>query len=233
MIQIWGASVKGYPHQKQRKNQDAWIRAKGQFGTIIAVADGLGSKPHSRQGAQAACLAAKQASIYVSRQDSYRFSSILPILRGMWNAKIQPYSPEECATTCIFAHYSKNGLGLAQLGDGLCLVQFGDSLNVLGCETQPYANLVSQYLGASGQLKWSYRFWPKVEYPATICLATDGISEALQPENYGALTQYFQNEYLYLTPHERYRRLRQELSDYLINNIDDKTLAILHIKGAL
>ena len=107
-VETYGASVRGPRNSRDsRANQDAWTRSNGAFGDLIGVCDGLGSRPSSDAGAQAACRALRRAArlwrasaCAAAGLDSTYLVRLVEIL---WLIEVASESPAECASTCMFA----------------------------------------------------------------------------------------------------------------------------------
>jgi Protein phosphatase 2C len=84
-------------------NQDACLCSKGQYGRLIVVSDGLGSRPRADHGSKNACLAARDAVRYWSANPLSPPERLAPLIQALWRARIAPHPPEDCATTCILA----------------------------------------------------------------------------------------------------------------------------------
>ena len=122
----FGASVRGPSHITEGlPNQDAWMSFHHTWGDGIVVSDGVGSKPFSNFGSDAACLAVGCAALacrikaeisQVEINRDYLFERI----QHYWLSNISPLEPRDCSATCLFAFRFGDGLiHLGMLGDGL------------------------------------------------------------------------------------------------------------------
>ena len=121
---IWnsfGASVIGPDHITAGKpNQDAWIAFHRIWGDGIVVADGLGSKPFSNFGSNAACRAVAQAVNACRGNGVMDHALVSDRIRKTWLSLIKPLDASECASTCLFAFRINDGMvHMGMLGDGL------------------------------------------------------------------------------------------------------------------
>lgn len=236
LIESFGASVQGPLHQREGKpNEDAWLRTEGQFGYLIVVCDGMGSRPHARLGARAACEAAREAVVRWSRVEKAPVSYLLHLLEVLWRLRIYPYQPDKSCSTCLIALASRTGEWIvAGLGDGLILSRTGSepAETLIGDRGEGFGNTTSA-LGASAGLK----SWRVVELPPTgkrrvVILATDGVGDDLMPERYGAFCDWLCNEVRPLKPRDRWRTLVSELHSWPTpKHLDDKSLAVLYAEG--
>lgn len=226
-----GASVRG-PSNAARKNlkQDAWDVFHRRWGTLGIVCDGLGSKPKSRLGALAACLAVKDMVNQVDQMNSLaNLESHLNSIEQNWLDRIHPHTPNDCMTTCLFSLYTEEGWFGAQLGDGFLGALLTDG-NIVTCA--PDAELtfnLTHGLGDFSQVKTWRIFGP---LPAndvhSFILATDGVSDDILLENYPMLLEELVKEYQPLIQMKRYQLLRRELWDWPTpHHLDDKTLLAL------
>lgn len=237
LIESYGASVCGPLHQRERRpNEDAWLRARGGFGSLIVVCDGMGSRPYARHGAKVACAAVREAVVRWSRVEHAPVSYLLHLIEVLWRLNIHPRQPDQSCTTCLFALARQTGEWVvAGLGDGLVLSR---------TDSEPVSTLISDRgegfgnttnaLGASAGLK----SWKVVELKPTsknrvVILATDGVGDDLMPEKYDAFCDWLCNEVRPLPPQIRWRTLVSELQDWPTpNHLDDKSLAVLYAEEA-
>lgn len=237
LVESFGASVRGPFHQREgRPNEDAWLRVAGHFGSLIVVCDGMGSRPHARLGAKAACEAAREAVIRWSRVENAPVSYLLHLLEVLWRLRIHPHQADKSCTTCLVALARRTGEWiLAGLGDGLILSRTGGEpvASLAGDRGEGFGNTTSA-LGASAGLK----SWKVVELPATnksrvVILATDGVGDDLIPEKYDAFCDWLCNEVRPLEAQVRWRTLMSELHSWPTpKHLDDKSLAVLYAKEA-
>ncbi|MFC1997827.1 PP2C family serine/threonine-protein phosphatase, partial [Chloroflexota bacterium] len=227
----FGVTVNG-PFHRQNKdtNQDAWLGRCRAEHTFITVADGLGSKTHSAIGAKMACLAVSDATRIWSDSNS-SLSDIFRLIKILWEIKIAPHSPRDCATTCLFAlvRYGKDVI-IAGLGDGLGVIRHpnGNMNYVISRETE-FSNLTTG-LGLDHKIEdWNVRRFNELPFGSAIMLATDGIADDLLPERVPDFIKFLIDEFGHKPPKDRYFALRKILFDWPTpNHQDDKTLAIMH-----
>lgn len=225
----FGASVRGPAHVHNGvPNQDAWRGGHFREGTLIAVCDGLGSRPHSRRGAQEACRAVAVAVRQWSAVPTAPIEKLLKLIHATWSLRVHPYAEEDCATTCLFAVAGSNGrLHVAQLGDGLSLVMDGSVLRTITRTADDFANETNG-LGIARRLsEWeTFECDPSTE--AAVLLATDGISDDLDGTRLGEFVHFVRSTYCPLAPAARWRRLAHDLRNWPTPyHSDDKTLAFL------
>lgn len=179
--EIGYASVRGTLHFKDGSpNQDAYSVKRYQFGTVLVIADGLGSKPHADIGAKAAGKAVNRAIQIWNTYENKDIRLLLPLLVSLWSMEIFPYAQKECSTTCLFAFVAKDGtLYLGQLGDGAIYLSLDGEVQILQEKEDKFSNMTLCLGGFSGYADWSLR---QIDYTGKeLCIAmmTDGVAETL------------------------------------------------------
>ena len=232
---MYGASVRGPRSLREgRANQDAWTRAGGTFGHLIAVCDGMGSRAASDFGARAACGALRRAAHLwpegtsrAGRADPTLFIRLVEIL---WRLALTPRAPTECASTCLFALREPDGhLLLAGLGDGLAIVRKADGgMATFGGRRPDAFGNETLALGTPHRID---DWWIATEPPGrgrTVVLATDGVADDLASERLDVFTDWLANDIGQLAPPARWRRLCRDLRAWPVpHHLDDKTIAVL------
>lgn len=231
VVQTFGASVRGPLHRHEGlPNEDAWLRAHGHFGALIVVCDGLGSKPHARAGARAACAATKEAVTRWSRSRGAPLPYLSYLIEVLWRLRLHPLPPASAATTCLLALRTQEGrLVIGGVGDGLALVHTSDETAVvIGDRGDSFGN-ETEGLGASaGPRAWTLREFPPTEGNRLAVLATDGIADDLRPERLAEFCDWLMTSFAPLEPIQRYHRLASELRAWPTpGHVDDKTIAAI------
>jgi serine/threonine protein phosphatase PrpC len=225
--QYFGASVTGPLHLKQQQpNEDAWMGARGSFGTLIVVCDGLGSKPQARHGSQMACLAVQDAVTQTTQSEA-----LTELLEQNWQQRILPYTPRDCATTCLFALLQPNNqLVIGSIGDGLGVIKIAQQVAkpVLGQRDTQFANETIA-LGCSQSLEdWSIQTIDVTNKNVIAMLVTDGISDDLRIDKLDEFLMWLMAEFAPLPPSVCQQALETELHNWPTpHHLDDKTLAVL------
>jgi serine/threonine protein phosphatase PrpC len=227
---LLGASVPGQRHlQEGRPNEDALLMRAGHFGTLMAVADGLGSKPRAQEGSRAAVKAALEAVKAWGKSPQAGVTELLVLIEAYWRLLIAPSPVSECATTLLLAYLSPQGvLTLCMLGDGLALIDMNG--RVIQLTARDPANFSNQTVGLGVPHKLSE--WRSQQHQMdgawTVLLATDGVSEDLDSEVLGDLPAHLVATYGATAPSRRTRRLAAELRQWrTAHHTDDKTLALM------
>lgn len=235
-MQSFGVSLRGPLHiQEQMPNQDAWLAVRSAFGSLIVVCDGLGSRPNSHVGAKSACVAVRDSSRHWAKSDHAPVTSLLRLIRSLWEVYVAPNNPEECATTCLFALALKSGrLIVAALGDGLALIRLPDGRIDQIIDRQKAFSNQTQALGTPHTLSdWSVRDYEFFPSGAATLLATDGIADDLNTDRLSEFTHWLLHEYGTMPQRVRQRQLSKALLNWPTpKHQDDKTLAVLwHVSG--
>lgn len=226
----FGASVCGPLHQREgRPNEDALLRSKGSYGSLIVVCDGMGSKPQARLGSENACIAVREAvSRWTSKKD-VPLKYLIHLIDIFWKLRIHPVEPPLAATTCHMALACPDGSWIVGgIGDGLVISRTGKCIQVSkGMRSAGFAN-ETEGMGVSGGKAWRLEMVPPTCEDRAVILATDGVSDDLRPETMHGFCDWLLDSYHPLTPVKRWRRLEKELRAWPTpGHQDDKTLAVL------
>lgn len=209
-------------------NQDAWRGSHLRNGTVIAVCDGLGSRLHSRRGAQEACRAVFSATRQWLAVPTAPIEMLLKLIHATWSLRVHPYAEEDCATTCLFAIAGNDGqLHVAQLGDGLSLVIEDNVLRTITRIADDFANETTG-LGIVKRLSEWQTLECSQSPETTVLLTTDGIADDLDSSRLCEFVHFVRSTYCPLAPATRWRRLAHDLRNWPTPyHSDDKTLAFL------
>ncbi|MDD9980581.1 MAG: protein phosphatase 2C domain-containing protein [Gammaproteobacteria bacterium] len=232
----FGASVRGPLHQREaRANEDAWLHAKGTYGVMAVVCDGLGSRPNARVGSQAACLAVKEAVLRWSQSQGAPLRYLSNLIEVLWRLRIHPLEPSSAATTCLLVLASRSGAWvLGGVGDGLVLARTGRELcTVMGSRRAGFSNETTGLGISQGSRAWTLVQLAPTREDRMVVLATDGVSDDLIPEKLDGFCDWLVSSFGDLTPSRRWRRLAAELQAWPTpGHLDDKTLAVVHEPAA-
>jgi len=233
----WGASVIGPQHAKAGlPNQDFWLARRYKGGNVIAVSDGLGSKPHSDHGSRAVCRAVCEAAKHYRKNPPADVVDLLRHIHANWLGQLPPHAVSECSATCLFAVRSHGRLTLGRLGDGMIVVHGEsprDSFVLSEDKEDSFANC-THALGS----ELRPREWETVTIEEAQCKAvliyTDGIVEGIAmdgdrgPESHLEFTRELSSQYMALSPGDIRKDLKKWLGQWSFpDNYDDKTIACL------
>ena len=230
----FGATVRGPAHVADAVlNQDAWSHATITGTRVVVISDGMGSKPHARDGAKAACSAVVDAVRQWQKHPDAPTNILLALIHLLWRARVSPRQPSDCACTCLFALGYAHGGGLAaQLGDGLLMLRTDDGLIPLSKREEgvEFSN-ETHALGITNGLA----AWSETEFGdecSAVILCTDGVSEDLLPDKLDEFESWLLNDIQPLPAVPR----RFALANALLNwptprHTDDKTIAMLYAEA--
>ncbi|GAA2395483.1 hypothetical protein Cme02nite_55740 [Catellatospora methionotrophica] len=224
----FGASVCGPAHRRTgTSNQDAWRGTRGKFGSLVVVADGMGSRPHARLGAQKVCRAAHRAVVEVATEDMPDPELLTRRLEARWREALAPLDAAQAATTVLLSLAHRSGeVLLCQLGDGLIAFTEGGRLEVF-VPADGFGNETEALGLADRRPQWHVRRLPLLSGGRQMLLATDGVSADLLPGALPGLIDHLSQDFAPLAPRTRHGRLCAQLRAWPTpGHFDDKTLAL-------
>lgn len=211
-------------------NEDAWQAARLGAGLVVAVADGMGSKPNAATGARTACRAAIAATDLWWRAPGASERALPDLIESLWRAWLGPVRPDDARSTCLVAAVENSGaLVVAALGDGLALVSSGgDEAEVVTSERSGFANETDALGSTSSAGAWRTLVRPSFGKDDVILLTTDGVSDDLLPGRRAAFAREIVASFGGLPELERSPALWRALHDWPTpGHSDDKTVAVL------
>lgn len=230
-VRYIGASARGPLHSELgSSNQDAWKGAKVRGGVVIAVADGMGSKPLAALGARKACAAAITATGLWWKSDDSRADALPDLIESHWRASLGSVSPDDARTTCLVAGVSPGGaMVVAALGDGVALVTSeGCETELVTAERTGFGN-ETHALGRTPTLGvWRVSMRSSMEPGTVVMLATDGVADDLVPDRRPGFAREIVDAFGDLPPWRRRFSLWRALRAWPTpGHTDDKTVAVL------
>ncbi|GAE27523.1 hypothetical protein JCM9140_3675 [Halalkalibacter wakoensis JCM 9140] len=231
-IDYAGASIIGQSHlEAALKNQDAYTILESSFGTVMVVADGVGSKPHSDVGSKAICQSVVQAVKIWHSKENAPIQLLIRLIHTLWELNISPLEKKDCSTTCLFAVYLKTGkLYLGQLGDGIIGFIHEDNFSVLKIKEEEFGNLTQSVDSVTSLTDWTIKEIDLTTSNFSLLLATDGISEDLIEDKRKEFVEYLvqlikEKPALKL----KNRRIKKLIKGWITNySLDDKTMIIFN-----
>jgi len=228
---IWksfGASVRGPGHiASGTPNQDSWAAFHHTWGDGVVVSDGVGSKPLSDFGSNAACLAVA-CTAHASRNNGFDKVPLANRIKDDWLSLIAPLDPRECAATCLFAFKLRDGaIRLWALGDGLAAVlkTDGSVASLSEDKSQGFSNTTTALSPNVSAKDWRHLSLPEEECNA-ILLCTDGVADDL--DDVAGFVKGFIEAHRGLAALSANRRIREMLEHWPTpKHTDDKTIACL------
>jgi len=236
-VTLWksfGASVRGPAHiASGTPNQDSWASFHHVCLDGIVVSDGVGSKPFSNFGSDAACLAvgcaAQACHINADMfQAKINRDILFERIQRHWLSIISPLEPRDCSATCLFAFRFGDGLiHLGMLGDGLVAALKSDSSVVSLTEDKGhgFSNVTTALSSNVSPKEWRYFSLLEKECIAVL-LCTDGVADDL--DNVDDFVSGFIEAHCSIAEISANRRTRVMLEKWPTpKHSDDKTIACL------
>ena len=231
----FGASVRGPAHiATGTPNQDAWASFHHVWGDGIVVSDGVGSKPFSNYGSNAACMAVGCAAMACRIKadifhDELSRDFLFERIADHWLSIISPLDPRDCSATCLFAFRIGDGLiHLGVLGDGLVATVKSDAsvLSLWEDKSRGFSNITNALTPIVSPKEWRYLSLPEEECIAVL-LCTDGVADDL--DNVDGFVSNFIEAHCSISGMSANRRTREMLEKWPTpKHSDDKTIACLY-----
>ena len=229
---VWrsfGASVIGPSHITSGKpNQDTFATFHHTWGDGIVVSDGLGSKPFSDFGSEAACRAVVIAAKSFSGSNEMGPTYLSEMIKDTWLSLITPLDFRDCAATCLFAFRLSDGnLHLGMLGDGLAAVLKTDTsvISLSENKTEGFSNITTALSSHVTLNDWQ---WLSISEDdcMSVVLCTDGVADDLTDID-GFIKEFVASHHD-LSSASAARRTREILNKWPTpKHSDDKTIACL------
>ncbi|RDV36432.1 protein phosphatase 2C domain-containing protein [Bradymonadaceae bacterium TMQ3] len=228
MNRVVASSVRGPSHVRAGEPcQDAWLAVVDKRASLAVVCDGMGSRSQSREGSRAATLAARDAWRLWRRSPVGTIEDFIRLVEAAWRLRLGRVEAKNASTTCLI--YAEDGHGraaLVQLGDGLIARRLPDGeVEVHPTRSEGFGLTLA--LGTPHTLAdWSFAFTEPVAPGDIFLLATDGVSEDLEPDRLGDLATWVVDD---LGPLPRPGvALARELRNWPVpHHQDDKTLLVM------
>jgi serine/threonine protein phosphatase PrpC len=228
VVRVVASSVRGPSHTRDGLPcQDSWRAVADVRASLAVVCDGMGSRPRSREGSRAATLATRDAWRLWCRSPVGSVEDLIRLVEAAWRLRLGRVPPGEAATTCLI--YAEDGHGRAaqaQLGDGLIARRAIDGA-IAAHPTRSEGFGLTHALGTPHTLTdWSFVLVEPLATGEVLLLATDGVSEDLEPDRIGDLATWVVDG---LGPLQRPgRALAHELRNWPVpHHQDDKTLLVM------
>lgn len=206
--------------------EDRWLAHQDARGTVLAVADGLGSRPASRAGAIAATRAVLRAWRQWSASPRGSAEDLVRLIEVLWRLSLGALDPNEAATTCLVCAMptSREGV-LAQLGDGLAgTLRGGDFLRMGGARSSFGSETLA--LGVPhGMRDWILTPLPPLSAGDAVILATDGVSDDLVDGRLAAFARWMVDD-ARSAPRAGLRIAAKLRAWPVPQHLDDKTLLL-------
>lgn len=236
---VWrgfGDSEIGPLHQRLGiPNQDAYYLELKALPALIAVSDGLGSKPLSQLGAQAVCRAVVRVAQHCVSKMTLEPLALIELFHGYWLDELNGIDIEQSSCTALFAIVLGEQTFIAQLGDGDCCIITSKQVDgeqqvcfLADKNDDLFANQTHS-LGNEVQFgQWQYCLLPTLELEACF-LTTDGIADDLALEHRAGFYLELLSQYQQLTDAQVKADVRCWISQWPVTgHSDDKTITALY-----
>lgn len=233
MFRAAGASVAGPGHvQSGQPNQDALSLRGWQGGWIAAIADGLGSKPFSSQGARWAVQCAQR----VLRHPDWSHASdreVVSAIYRLWLSGVSAIDPGSGAATLLIAACQADGLvRLFQIGDGLILVRTASGMQVITPDRTGFGNQTAALGVTRSWSSWTTASVQLSQPGDLVLLMTDGISDDVDACHLEDFAVTVRRELAKRTRRGCRSWLRHEMTHWATpGHSDDKTMAMIFKDG--
>lgn len=233
MLRATGVSVTGPGHLLQKQaNQDA-ISVRGwRGGWIVAVADGLGSRPLSGVGARLAVQAAQRTIRSFVTADEFIATEARQIATEFYRRWLGavPYADKaSTASTILFAACDQDGATrIWQLGDGLVVCRTRGSFRVITPERTGFGNETRALGIHRAWSDWCTASVALEERGDAVILMTDGVSDDVRLDTLETFADALVRRVSSKTRRGGRGWLRNELTHWSTpNHSDDKTVAVI------
>jgi hypothetical protein len=229
---IWksfGVSVIGPGHVATGKpNQDAWAAFHHIWGDGIIVSDGLGIKPFSDFGSDAACFAVICAVHACCGKAEIGHAFLSDRIKNNWLSLIAPLESRDCAATCLFAFRMDDGvIRMGMLGDGLAAAvkTDGSVVSLSDDKTESFSNITAALSQNVTEKDWRWLSIPEDDCKS-IVLCSDGVADDLTDAD--GFVNEFADAHRDLSSVSAARSAREMLEKWPTpKHNDDKTIACL------
>lgn len=231
---VYGSSVIGSGHKKKLlPNQDSFLTEIRHDFVSVIVSDGVGSKPYSDIGSYWACKCLNKVfHEFQNDNKTASLSSLLKYHKSLWEYKISPYLPNDCAATLLFAVILGKQLFLGRLGDGMiCLKQKRGFTILTDSKDTSFSNITSCLNNKTKYSDWEL-FVCETKELEFVLLATDGVADDIESnEMKKSFAVEFNNTIVNTKNCSRTKKINSILNDWPPNfNGDDKTIAAISLK---
>lgn len=221
-MKFGGVSLKG----NHAMNQDSFYVQKVRGGYVLAVSDGLGSRPHSQAGSAALC----QAAYRVAEEFACNISDdeiFLSKIHERWLKILSEnnLSANECNATALIALVGAENIWAFRLGDGfICIATDNQVISMFDAKDEDFINATECLRESFDFSKWERRHAECKNFLGIVA-ATDGVTFKLDKKIFTDFMNDFCENYFSL----ELVKILADLETWLptLFGSDDKTLAFL------
>lgn len=234
---IWrgfGETEIGPLHQRLGlPNQDAYHLELETEPKLIALSDGLGSKPLSHLGAQAVTRAVVRLAEHCINEVMLDPLALIELFHAYWLEELQGIDIEQSRCTALFAIVLGEQTFIAQLGDGDCCIITSHKNKqqvrfLTDKDDDLFANQTYSLCKELQASQWQYCMQPTAELDACF-LVSDGIADDLALEHRSGFYLELLSQYLQLTDDQVKADARRWISQWPVTgHSDDKTIVALY-----
>lgn len=215
------------------ENQDSFSIREYKFGTVMVVADGLGSLVYSKIGSKMVCEAVCEASKIWINNDNKNIRNLIKLIHILWEMKISPYEKKDCGTTCLFSIFinDTNKVIIGQIGDGLLAYIKDNELSILKEKNDDFLNITNSMHNVKKFSEWTYDEFILENNNLTLLMCTDGISEDIVENKEKEFILELENILVNIkSMKQRNRKLKKILKFWKTPYSDDDKTIILYMK---
>jgi len=231
-LACFGHSEIGPSHVKKNvNNQDAWCVEYFDWGEVIVVSDGVGSKSQSEFGSQAACQAAIKLAHFWHENLNFQAEILLEKFHEYWLDALEGREPNQCSCTSLWVIHCHDLIFMAQLGDGL--LSFISPQNEVGFLIDGYndESFSNQTLAIQEKHcvnQWNWKVSSAQDFTSFL-LMTDGVSDDLLPEQKVSFVKGVVEHYSTMGKEQAKKEIMGWLKSWPVpNHQDDKTIACIY-----
>lgn len=224
-----GACVRGEKHIKLRKpNQDAMLIKYTKYGTIVVVADGVGSLDKSHYASKT-IVRATAKSFAMFEKGLIGRKEITKTINQLYSKRVRKNYRSRAATTCIFVVLSHAyGMFAGQVGDGICFINLNDDIVILKKKVDGFLNTADAISPLDDTVRWTTKHFDiSSDDTIKVMIATDGVSETIIPGMEKECMDYYLSEVSTESKYKRNFIMKKHLQNWNVRaSTDDKTMIV-------
>lgn len=235
MLRAAGAGVTGPGHLELNEDcQDAHSVKGWRGGWIVAVADGLGSRPHSAHGAKVAVRSAQAVARAWDRSSAWRkipARDVATEIYRRWLKKVLWNDKSVAATTLLVAICDRDGYTRVwQIGDGLIVSLVDGRARILTPERSGFGNETRALGVDTSWSAWSTADLVLGRTGDALLLMTDGVADDIPRDLVAGFASAVCGEFTKRSRRSARQWLQREFTHWATpRHSDDKTLAAIFV----
>lgn len=195
---------------------------------IVSVSDGLGSSIHSKDGAQLAC----ECVINILKKESsgVDFNTLSDKITNQWQHLVEQNNgllKDYRTTNSFISVFKKEKIILAgQLGDVMISLRIDGLFRHFETTQKEFSN-ETDCIGSGKKERFKLEKY-EFGYSFDFLIATDGISDEIDPSKIEAFQNYLKQKFLVVSHEKRNGELHSEIENIMKDkNNDDKSLVYI------